>query len=355
MLSFTPSEEQTVMKETLAKLVQSTVRDTAHDMDEKNAIPGEVIAKFRELGTALSLIPEELGGYGMPVSPLMNAIILEELAFGDMALRHRRHAALSVPLPHHRHGHRRTEEEVHTAVRLRRLRRHPGDQRAALQVRRRDPATVAAVKGGSYVINGMKCFVPLADRAKHMLVAAKCDGENSLFIVDAGNPGLKMGEREKNLGLYVLDTFTVHFNGCEVPEENRLGGDEGYDTYLQKTRMALAAIGTGVSRASFEYARDYSKERVQFGEPIASRQSVAFMIAEMAYEVDAHEAHDLEGGLGARSGKGREARVIPGEALRRRHDHEDDRLRRPGTRRTRVRPRPSGGAVLPQRPGHRHP
>ena len=120
-----------------------------------------------------------------------------------------------------------------------------------------------------------------------MLVAAKCDGENSLLIVDAGTPGMTVGEREKNLGLNMLDTFTVHFNGCQVPKENRLCGAEGYDTYLQKTRTALAAMGTGVARASFEYAQNYAKERVQFGEPIASRQSIAFMIAEMAYEVDA--------------------------------------------------------------------
>jgi alkylation response protein AidB-like acyl-CoA dehydrogenase len=275
------------MKETLAKLVQSTVRDTAHDMDEKRAIPGEVITKFRELGTALSLIPEEHGGYGMPVSPLMNAVILEELAFGDMGY------AVAATLPS-----LFIAPVIDLGTDAQKAKYLPlfadGDCEGTLAIcepRFRfdaaDPATAATAKGGSYEITGVKCFVPLADRAKQMLVAAKCDGENSLLIVDAGTPGMAVGEREKNLGLNMLDTFTVHFNGCQVPKENKLCGADGYDKYLQKTRTALSALGTGVARASFEYARNYAMERVQFGEPIASRQSIAFMIAEMAYEVDA--------------------------------------------------------------------
>lgn len=306
MISFSLSEEQTVMKETLAKLVQNTIRDKAHEMDEKREIPAEFIAKFRELGTALTVIPEEHGGYGMPASPLMNAVILEELAFGDMGYA----IASSLPLlfvtPILDLGSDAQKTKYLPAF-------ASGECEGTLAVCEPrfkfdaiSPDTVAESKGGSYSITGVKCFVPLADKAKHMLVAAKCDGEPSLLIVDAGAPGMAVGEREKNIGLNTLDTFTVHFTGCQVPKENRLCGAEGYDTLLQKTRTAIAAMGTGVARASYEYARNYAKERVQFGEPIASRQSIAFMIAEMAYEVDAMRlmawkaASALEAGRDAR-------------------------------------------------------
>jgi alkylation response protein AidB-like acyl-CoA dehydrogenase len=74
-----------------------------------------------------------------------------------------------------------------------------------------------------------------------------------------------------------------------VPNENRLGGDKGYDfsRIMNCSRVALSAMAVGVARAAFEYSKDYAKERVAFGEPIASRQAIAFMLAEMAIEVDA--------------------------------------------------------------------
>ncbi|MBN1471114.1 MAG: acyl-CoA dehydrogenase, partial [Syntrophaceae bacterium] len=147
----------------------------------------------------------------------------------------------------------------------------------------------AEKKDNKYILNGKKCFVPVAKDSGHLIVAANTEGKMDLFIVEGNNPGLKIGEREKNLGLYALETYPVTLENCEVSADDRVGGEKGcdYGKFLQKTRVAMSALGTGVSRAAFEYSRDYAKERVQFGEPIASRQSIAFMIAEMAYEVDA--------------------------------------------------------------------
>ncbi len=287
MISFMPSEEQSVMKETLAKLVQNTIRDSAHDMDEKHRIPGEFIAKFRELGTAQSPIPEEFGGFGLPASPIMSSIILEELAAGDMGYA----IASTLPTlfinPLLEFGSEKQKRTYLPSLAA-------GECEATLALNEMhfkfdaaSPKTYAEKTQGKYIINGEKCYVPLADTAKYFLVAARCEGENCLFIAETGMEGISIGEREKNLGLNTLPTFRVNFTSCEIPEEQKLCGAEGYDRILQKTRIAMAALGTGVSRASFEYARNYAKERTQFGEPIASRQAVAFMIAEMAYEVDA--------------------------------------------------------------------
>lgn len=307
--SFGMSEEQRTMKETVARLMKDLVANTAHDMDEKKEIPSDYVQKVWELGATISVIPEEFGGYGMEYSPVMNAIILEELAYGDMALAIAATAPSMFLYPILNAG---TAEQKKKYIAPYCDATFKACTAAICEPRFKfDPLaleTKAEKKGGSYVINGTKCFVPLAKDAGHLLVAADLDGTSELFIVAAGNPGMKVGERERNLGLYALESYTVVFENCEVPAADRLGGDQGcnFDAMLQKSRTALAAIGAGVARASFEYARDYARERVQFGEPIASRQAVAFMIAEMAYEVDSirlmayKAASTLEAGLDAR-------------------------------------------------------
>ena len=288
---FSMSEEQSSMKDTVARLVKSVITGNALHMDEKKNIPGEFIDKVWELGAAVSMVPEEYGGYGMEYSMIMNTIVLEELAFGDMAF------AIAATLP---------SMFIYTLLEM-----GTDEQKKKYLSLYCDPAayktctvaineprfrfdavsleTKAEKRGGGYVLNGKKCFVPLAKDSGHVLVAAEAEGKKELFLVAKDNPGLKIGEREKNLGLYALETYPVTLENCELSADDRVGGKQGcnYDRFLQKTRIAMSAIGTGVSRASFEYARDYAKERVQFGEPIASRQAIAFMIAEMAYEVDA--------------------------------------------------------------------
>lgn len=288
--SFGMSEEQRTMKETVGRLVKSVVSDSTHDMDEKRAIPAEFIQKVWDLGATISAIPEEYGGYGMEYSPIMNSIILEELAYCDMSLAIAATLPSTFMFPVLEMG---TDEQKKKYI--------PAYCDAAYKpctAAINEPrfkfdavslATTAARKGSAYVLNGKKCFVPMAKEAGHMLVAANLDGAMNLFIVSKDNPGLKIGDREKNIGMYALETYGVTLENCEVPASDRLGGEQGCDyvKFLQKARTGLSAIGTGISRASFEYARDYSKERLQFGEPIAHRQAVAFMVAEMAYEVDA--------------------------------------------------------------------
>jgi len=290
MLSFGMSKEQKMIKDEVANLVKGVVADQVKDMDQSGEIPAESIQKGWELGISLSGIPEEYGGYGMKDSPVETAIILEELAYGDMAFT----IAVTAPSlfinPIHAVG---TDEQkkkylpmvckdTYTPCTLAINEPHFGFDAVALK-------TTAVKKNGSYILNGTKCFVPLAKKASHMLVAASLDGQNNLFIISGDHPGLTIGERERNLGLYSLETYETELKDCEIPAEDRLGGENGcdYDLILQKSRIAMAAIGAGISRASYECARDYAKDRVQWGEPIVYRQSIAFMLAEMAYETDA--------------------------------------------------------------------
>ena len=143
--------------------------------------------------------------------------------------------------------------------------------------------------GDAYVLNGRKAYVPLADRAELILVYAAEEGKTEGFLVEAGTPGLEVGEREKNMGIKALATYGVTLTDCRVAREAKLGGEEGCDLelLLAHARIAGAAMAVGVARSSYEYALNYAKEREAFGEPIASRQAIAFLLAEIATDIDA--------------------------------------------------------------------
>jgi len=149
--------------------------------------------------------------------------------------------------------------------------------------------TTAVAEGDAFVLHGVKCQVPLAATAELFLIYADLDGKTQAFLVPAETGGLQVGEREKLMGIRALGTYSLTLENCRVPLASKLGGDEGidFDLILNHSRVALGAAAVGLAKAGYEYARDYAKERVQFGEPIAHRQSIAFMLAEMAIDVDA--------------------------------------------------------------------
>jgi len=287
MLSFAMSREQKMVRDAFAEVTKNLVTPSALEMDESGQIPAATLQKIWELGASTSMIPEAYGGDGMAYSSVLNCIVLEELSYGDPAVA----VAATLPSlfmnPVAEMGTQQQKKRYlpgycgplypHCTLALQEP--HFGSDPARLM-------TAAVKRGSSYVLNGKKCFVPQAGQASHMLVAAAVEGRGALFIVSGDNPGLHVGARERNLGLRALDTCGVTLQDCEVPEEDRLGGAEGCDfnRALQKTRVGMAALGAGIVRGAFDFAKKYASERVQFGEPIAHRQAVAFMIAEMAYE-----------------------------------------------------------------------
>jgi alkylation response protein AidB-like acyl-CoA dehydrogenase len=159
-----------------------------------------------------------------------------------------------------------------------------------------DPAAMtvsAAQSGGEYVLTGRKCFVPLGSTAETFLVYAAEGGPGlervQAFLVPRGAKGLGVGDKEKNMGIRGLDTVELELDGVRVAAAARLGGDAGcnFEKIMSYSRVALSAMAVGVARAAFEHSRDYAKDRKAFGEPIAAKQAIAFMIAEMAIEIDA--------------------------------------------------------------------
>lgn len=295
MVSFELSDDQRMISETVKKFATNEMRTVYRECDEEGKIPPEFISKAWELFLIPNNIPEEYGGVGEPRSVVTGTIIAEELAYGDLSLAIAALSPATVVYPLIEFG---TEEQKKKYLPLF-CEEEFKPAGAALMEPRIDfdlPSlkTTATAANGSYVLNGEKCLVPLAGDAEVLLVYAQTDAAAGAagvqaFLVDKGTAGMEIGEREKNMGIKALDTRKVTFKDCRIPKENRLGGDKGCNAskLVSYSYIGVAAMATGVSKAAFEYARDYAKDRVAFGEPIASRQAIAFMLAEMAIEVDA--------------------------------------------------------------------
>src|SRR4029453_16670349 len=155
--------------------------------------------------------------------------------------------------------------------------------------------TTAVRKGDKYVINGSKCFITNGSYASYYTVYAKTDREAghrgiTCFLVPRDDT-VTVDKKEDKMGQRASNTATITFNDTEVPAGHP--GDEankGFKTArvpLHSAPPGVAALAVGIARAAFEFATDYSKERVQFGVPIAMHQAIQFMIADMATEIEA--------------------------------------------------------------------
>jgi alkylation response protein AidB-like acyl-CoA dehydrogenase len=289
MINFQPSEEQDLLRQTLAGFAREVIRPQAREADEKEIVPAPVIEKSWELGLVQDAIPEAFGGFGSPRSAMSGTFILEELAYGSLGIALHLVAPRLFTIPLLVAG---TEAQRSTW-----LPQFAGTSFVAATAAFTEPrwgfdpsalATTAAPAGGDWIISGEKCAVPLADRADVILVYATAPDGIAGFVVERGAKGLTVSGREKNMGLRALDAFTLKFDGVTVPAANRLGG-EGVDLQplIDAQRLASASLAVGVGRAAFDYARDYAKERTAFGVPIAQKQAIAFMLSTMAIEIDA--------------------------------------------------------------------
>jgi len=291
MYTFDLTDEQRMLTDMVRRYSERTLRQVYREAEESHEMPPEVIAQGWELGLLPASLPEEYGGFG-EYSVLNGALIAEELGYGDMAASLELLAPNLVATPIYLCG---TEEQKQTYLPLFTAEEMPKVASAFLEpVILFDPYHLHATaqrQGDAYILNGQKAMVINADEAELFLIYAYDEAADSTqaFLVPADASGLSVGEREKWMGFNALKTYRLSLEDVQVPAANRLGGDAGIDVQriLNSSRIALSALGVGLARAAYEYARDYAKERVAFGEPIAHRQSIAFMLAEMAIDIDA--------------------------------------------------------------------
>ncbi|MBN1338518.1 MAG: acyl-CoA dehydrogenase family protein [Bacteroidales bacterium] len=156
--------------------------------------------------------------------------------------------------------------------------------------------STAIKHGDKYILNGHKRFITNGEVASFMTVFAQTDpekGSRSLtaFVVPANSPGVDVKPRLQKMGQKASVQNEIIFKDVEVPEGNRLGM-EGHGFLIamktfDRTRTGVAALSVGCARAAFEIAKDWTQNRIQFGKPIAANQAVAFMLADMATELEA--------------------------------------------------------------------
>ena len=287
MIDFQPTDEQQLVIDTVRQFATNEIRPKARECDESKKLPEKVIEQAHELGLVANALPESAGGGGER-SAVTGVLVAEELAVGDLAIAL---AILSPGLcafPISEFG---TDEQKGLLARFAGPRFVPGS--LAWVEPRFDsdpfrPQTTARREGGDYVIDGAKCFVPWIDGADPVLVVASENGTLQAFLVARDAAGFS-AEPERNMGVLALPTAELRLAGVRVPASAKLGGDAGADLrrVLNQGRVALAAMAVGVARAAFEVARDYAKERVVFGVPVATKQAIAFKLADMAIEIDA--------------------------------------------------------------------
>ena len=156
--------------------------------------------------------------------------------------------------------------------------------------------TMASRQGDCWVLNGSKTFITHGSIGGVMVVIAVTDRTKghrgiSAFIVEHGTQGMRAGKKENKLGMRASDTSEVLFEDCRIPSRQRLGAEgEGFINTLQVLdagRIGIAALSVGLAQGAYEAARNYARERRQFGQPIAAFQAIQWKLADNATRIEA--------------------------------------------------------------------
>ena len=295
MFDLEPTEEQQLMVQTARELAKNEMDPKAHGADEAAALPADFLKRSWELGLSCAAIPEQYDGAAMERSAVTGALILEELGWGDLAMALAMLAPASVAYPVLDFGTEAQKEKY--------LRACTGAEFPKLTAAVMEPdfdfdptslRTVARKQGAGYVLKGHKCLVPNGSAADTFLVYALEEGKQGFegvaaFFVPRNAPGLAIGDKEKNMGVHALDSVSLTLDDVQVGPDARLGGEGpiDFERIMSYSRVALAALALGVARRAYEHSVTYAQERKTWGQPIATRQSVAFSVADMRIELDA--------------------------------------------------------------------
>jgi len=286
----TPDDDQKMILETIGEFAEEILRPAAYDADDAAAHPAGLIAKAAELGITAINIPEDFDGIAAHRSTVTNALVAEALAYGDMglALPILAPGGVASALTHWgSSGQQATylsdfagENVPQACVAI--AEPHALFDSTALK-------TTAVRTPSGYRLSGVKSLVPAAANAELFIIGAQLNGKPAMFIVEAETKGLTV-TADPSMGIRAAALGRVELDNVAVPLENRLGEDgaidSDYSEAIALARLGWAALAVGTSHAVLDYVIPYVKEREAFGEPIARRQSVAFMCANIAIELD---------------------------------------------------------------------
>jgi len=294
-MDFKLTEEQELVRKNMREFAERYVDPIAAEIDENSRHPAELFRKLAEGGWMGIPIPQQYGGAGSDF--LTHIIAVEEISrscssTGFTLSFHAGIIGMSLNL----FGNE--EQKKKYLVPLAKGQHmgafaltEPGAGTDVMAV-----STTAVRDGNGYVMNGTKTFVsngPLADTYIVFCWTDKSAGKKgmSAFIIPRDTTGLKPGVHFKKMGLRSSQTSEVVFKECRIPRENMLG-QEGAGLVMAMTgfdhgRIGIAAQAIGILQAALDESIRYAKERVQFGNPIARQQAIAWMIADMATDLSA--------------------------------------------------------------------
>jgi alkylation response protein AidB-like acyl-CoA dehydrogenase len=294
-MNFELNEEQQQIKYSVREFAESEILPNVMEWDETQHFPIELRPKLAELGLMGVLFPEEYGGAAMGY--VEYATIIEEIGRvdGSVGLSVAAHNSLCS---NHIFMFGTEEQKQKYLVPL-----AQGESFGAWGLTEAQAGsdsagtrTNAVKNNGDYVVNGSKNFITHAIACNTLVAVAVTDKSKgnkgiSAFIFDKSMEGFRSDKKENKLGMRASETASVVFEDCRVPAENLLGREgEGFTQamkILDGGRISIAALSVGIAQGAFEAAVKYSKERQQFGQPIAEFQAIQFKLADMATQIEA--------------------------------------------------------------------
>ncbi len=294
-MDFSLNDQQKLIRDTVRQFMESEVRPTVKERDRAEKFPAEEIRKIGELGCCGMLVPEAWGG--AELDHISYVLMLEEVARVDTAMCTSLGVTNSaVQLPLLAFGNDAQKKKF-----LRRLAAgeilgsfcltepQAGSDAAGIQAR-------ATRHGDTYKLQGTKTWVTNGSVAGIFIVFAKTNPEAggkgiTAFLVEPNSPGFRIGRHEEKMGQRCSPSVEIVLDGCEVPEESRLG-EEGQGlkialSALDGGRIGIAAQAVGLAQGALEESVKYAKQRRAFGKNIAEFQAIQWMLADMQTEIEA--------------------------------------------------------------------
>lgn len=329
-IDFDLTEDQRLLRDEVRRFAEEAIAPGVRERDRQREFPSEIVRQLGELGLLGMQIPEEYGG--ILGDQLTYALVVEELArvCPVVAVTLSVHNSVCCwPIVHFGNDELKQEVlprlasgEVLGAFGL----SEPGSGSDAGSLR-----ATARREGDRWVLNGEKAWITNAGIAGYYVVFARTDpgaGKRgiSAFVVSGDAEGLSVGTPEEKVGLKASITAPLAFDNCAIPARNLLGEEgQGFKialATLDHSRLGIAAQAVGIQQRAFELARDYAKQREQFGVPIARHQAIRFQLARMVTELAAARALThaaaLAAGEAARAGRlASEAKLYASEAANR--------------------------------------
>jgi len=296
-MNFDYNDTQVMIAQSIREFAELHIHPNIMDWDESQHFPADLFKQLGQMGYMGVLVPEEYGGSGLGYHEYIT--VIEEISKIDPSIGLSVAAHNSLCTNHilafgNEEQKKKWLPKLATAEHIGAwgLTEHnTGSDAGGMN-------TTAVKDGDHWVVNGAKNFITHAKSGDVAVVIVRTGEKGdskgmTTFVVEKGTPGFSSGKKENKLGMRASETAELVFDGCYIPDENRLGEvGQGFVQamkILDGGRISIGALSLGIAKGAYEAALKYSKERYQFGQPISSFQGISFKLADMATEIEASE------------------------------------------------------------------